>query len=328
MTHGKKANKPMSTALSNQSVTLPKQAPEVTHLLLADDDRIVRDILAGMLEQEGYEVTQVANGQEAYTWLTQNPTKAEIVLLDREMPGLDGLSVVRLMRQNAQLASMPVVMVTAADKPQQVEEGLASGVYYYLTKPVVPQVLSAVSAAAVQEARRRRALTRQLEQQRNGFALLTNAQFKFTTLAQAEQLAMVLAPAFPNPSRALTGLVGLLSNAVEHGRLGIGYKRKGELLESGLWLTEVERLQNLPENAGKVVEVRLERVANRCKVSIADPGTGFDWRSFLELSPDRASARHGRGIAQARAASFDSLSYNAAGNVVVAEAGSGPELEW
>lgn len=320
----------MSTvhALAAQNVTLPKQPTEVTRLLLADDDRVIREVLAGMLEQEGYEVVQMPNGQEAYTWLIQNPYGAQAALLDREMPGLDGLSVVRLMRQNAQLANLPVVMVTGADKPQQVKEGLASGVYYYLTKPVVPQVLSAVAGAAVQEARRRRSLMRQLDQQRNGFSLLTSAQFKFTTLAQAEQLAMVLAPAFPNPARALTGLAALLTNAVEHGRLGIGYQRKGELLQTGTWLEEVERLQNLPENASKIIDVRLERISNRCKVSIADPGAGFDWRGFLDLSPDRAAARHGRGIAQARAASFDSLSYNAAGNVVVAEAGSTPELEW
>lgn len=316
----------MTHMLPPQSVVLPEGTPNT--LLVVDDDRFTRETISAMLERHGYTVAQASNGQEAYTWLTQSPTQAEAVLLDREMPGLDGLSVVRLMRQHPKLSTLPVVMVTGADQPKQVQEGMAAGVYYYLTKPVVPDVLAAVTAAAVQESRRRRALERKLEQQQNGFSLLANAHFRFTTLAQAEQLAMVLAPAFPNPGKALLGLAELLTNAVEHGRLGIGYARKGELLKAGMWLSEVERLQNLPENAGKIIDVRLERAGNRCKVSITDPGQGFDWKNFLELSPDRAGSDHGRGIAQARAASFESLSYNAAGNVVVAEAGGTPDLEW
>lgn len=303
--------------------------PETTTptVLVADDDRIIRTVLAGLLEDNGYKVLEAVDGQDAYNQLSRNSGTIDAALLDRSMPGLDGLSLVQLMKGNPDLALMPVVMVTGATAPQEVREGLNAGVFYYLTKPVENAVVSAVVSSAVTEGRRRRALTRQL-QQHSGLSMLNQGIFIYRTVIQAEQLATQLASQFPQPARSLNGVTALLLNAVEHGLLGIGYQRKGELLATESLAAEISRREKLPENQSKAVKVTLEKQPERTRLTITDPGLGFDWRSYLEFSHERATARHGRGIAQARASGFDKLAYNPTGNIVQAEAGIRPEIIW
>lgn len=299
----------------------------VPHVLIADDDRVIRTVLASLLEDQGYRVLEAPDGSSAFTLLTQNASSLDAALIDRDMPGLDGLALIRLMQNKPELAHVPTIMVTGADAPQQVREGLRAGVFYYLTKPVDRAVVAAVVDSAVREGQRRRTLGRQL-QQRSGLNLLQQGLFTLHTCAEADMLASQLAPLFPQPDRALSGIAALILNAVEHGLLGIGYSLKGKLLADNTWSQEVTTRENMPEHADKVVRVQVVRQPDRTVLTVADPGPGFDWRNYIDLSQERAMARHGRGIAQARASGFDKLSYNASGNIVQVEAGVRPELEW
>jgi len=65
------------------------------------------------------------------------------------------------------------------------------------------------------------------------------------------------------------------------------------------------------------VEVWFERRSEEVTITIKDQGPGFDWRRYLEMSPDLAFQTHGRGIAMARALCFDGLDYLGVGNEVV-----------
>jgi anti-sigma regulatory factor (Ser/Thr protein kinase) len=114
------------------------------------------------------------------------------------------------------------------------------------------------------------------------------------------------------------GLTELLVNAVEHGNLGITYEEKTALNVSGGWQQEVDRRLAMPENAGKRVELRVERTAAELRFAIRDQGPGFPWKQFLNVDPRRAFDNHGRGIAIARAMSFDAIEYRGTGNEVVA----------
>lgn len=288
-------------------------------ILIADDDRIIRTQLCGMLEDNGYQVVQAADGKSAYRTLMCNTDAIEVALIDRTMPGLDGLSLVRIMKQNARLANMPIIIVTGLDKPEDVREGLTAGVFYYLTKPVEQLVVNAVVGSAVEESRRRRSLHQQL-QGHNNLSMLNQGLFTFTTSAQAESLALQLAPLFPQPERTFGGIHALLLNAVEHGLLGIGYATKGELLAQGTFAQEVERREALPENRNRPIRVVLERLPTTMRLTIADPGEGFDWHTYLHSPPEQANTTHGHGIAQARGCGFENLSYSGKGNVVQAQA--------
>ena len=108
-----------------------------------------------------------------------------------------------------------------------------------------------------------------------------------------------------------------MHNAVEHGNLQISYDEKTELQETEEWETEITRRLSLPDFAHKQATIRLHRSAEAIEFIITDQGLGFDWKRYLDMSPDLAFASHGRGIALARALSFDTLEYRGVGNEVV-----------
>jgi anti-sigma regulatory factor (Ser/Thr protein kinase) len=158
--------------------------------------------------------------------------------------------------------------------------------------------------------------------------LLESARFRIRTLEEALALARSMAHWFPEPARVAKGLAELLCNAVEHGSLEIGFELKGTLLKQGDWRREIKRRQAIEPYASRSVEAVFARRKGGWCVVITDEGPGFDWKSHLVVNPTRAGELHGRGIAHARAASFDHIAYNKAGNRVLAFARGGKALSW
>ena len=136
---------------------------------------------------------------------------------------------------------------------------------------------------------------------------LKEASFQFRTLEEAVNLAHYIANCFPKPEAAVFGLHELMINAVEHGNLGISYAEKTALLLDDGWKAEVERRLGFPENKNKFGSLALKVTEEAIVIHIKDDGQGFDWNEYLELSPDRATDAHGRGIAASRTMSFDSV---------------------
>ena len=108
----------------------------------------------------------------------------------------------------------------------------------------------------------------------------------------------------------------MLVNAVEHGNLGISYAEKSQLVQADKWAAEVERRLELPDNQEKFVEVLFSSDDREIAIRVKDHGSGFDWKPFLQIDPDRAFDPHGRGIAMARMLSFETLEYLGCGNEV------------
>lgn len=102
-------------------------------ILIVDDDPLIRRIVAQSLTEVGFQTQAVASGQTAVALVRQAPP--DLVLLDVMMPGLDGYHVCRLLRQEPQGASVPIIMLTAMDEIESVVKGLRSGADDYITKP-------------------------------------------------------------------------------------------------------------------------------------------------------------------------------------------------
>jgi two-component system, OmpR family, response regulator ChvI len=100
-------------------------------LLLVDDDALFRESLGQNLVDEGYEVENVDGGQAALDYLTKDAT-VDTVLLDWRMPGLDGLAVLRLMRERSH--TMPVLFLTALTDNIYEEAALALGAVDFISK--------------------------------------------------------------------------------------------------------------------------------------------------------------------------------------------------
>lgn len=287
-------------------------------ILIADDNALDRKLLKAYLSTAGYALDFAQNGVEAMSLLEREPVTYDVVLLDRSMPEMGGMEVLARIKETPRLRMLPVIMQTAMAAPAEVVEGIRAGAYYYLTKPYDAGTLTAVVATAARDHAEYRELQQKVRRGAECLTLIQNATLRIQTIEQARDTAAVVVNACPDPASAVIGLTELLVNAVEHGNLGIAYEEKSRLNAAGQWDAEVRRRLALPENAAKRVELRIERTADELRFTIRDEGAGFEWHNFFDFDPLRAFDNHGRGIAIARALSFDSIEYCGSGNEVVA----------
>ena len=293
-------------------------APEETRVLVVEDNPLDRKLLTVHLTTQGYEPRIVTDGVEAWEILEQDPESVDVVLLDRSMPRMGGLELLGKMKKHAKLRLVPVIMQTSSTAQEDILEGLRAGAYYYLTKPWDPEMLLTVVRTAAVDYAEIRELQNQLRIGLKSLRLLSEAVFSLQTLAQARDIAGIMANTCPDPPSAVIGLTELLLNAIEHGNLGITYEEKSLMTTKQEWYTEVERRLALPENRAKRVELRYERNDNEIRFIIRDAGGGFDWKRFFEIGPERVFDAHGRGIIMARALSFSTVEYRGHGNEVLA----------
>lgn len=290
------------------------------HALVVDDDSVVRAALGRLLKAEGYAPREFPDAEQAWAALTADPGGAEVILLDRNLPGMDGLEMVRRMKVEPGLRYLPVIMISGSAAEADVAQGIAAGVFYYLTKPFNPDMLRTTVAAAVDDFRRLKRMQADTDVRAAAMTKLRRAEFVLRTPEDAREVSVVLASACPERPSLGFGLLELMVNGVEHGNLEIGYDLKSELGMAGTLRREVMRRLELPEYRDRRVRVTFEREGDSAVFSVTDEGAGFDWENYLEMSPERAFDMHGRGIALARAMSFDTLTYHGCGNAVTARA--------
>ena len=289
-----------------------------TCVLVVDDEPIGREMMAENLTYEGYLVVEADSGEAAWDLIDAEPARFHVILLDRLMPDMDGIDVLRRMKARPETMHLPVIMQTGMTADSEVLEGLKAGAYYYLTKPFAADTLLAIVAAAARDYYSRQALAEEVKRQGNVLSCLAEARFIFRTPQEARDLATLLANTAPDPGRIVLGLSELMLNAIEHGNLDIGYDRKTALIENGSLEDEIERLLNSAEFSNRHAEVRVRRSDGELSFRIRDQGAGFNWQGYLEMSPERAFDTHGRGIAMARMLSFERVEYAAQGNEVEA----------
>ena len=294
----------------------------VSCVLVVDDEPISLENLVKNLAEEGYEVVAAADGAEAWARIEATPERFDAILLDRMMPDMDGIEILRRLKGHPQMAQVPVIMQTGMTADADVAEGLRAGAYYYLTKPFSADTLLAIVSAAVTDYREHRELQREVRQAGRTLACLQEGRFTFRLPEEARNIAALVANMAPDPGRVVLGLCELMLNAIEHGNLAIGYDDKTRLIDAGTLHEEIARRLAAPEQQGRYGELQVHRVDGRVAFTIRDQGAGFDWRNYLEMSPERAFDTHGRGIAMSRLLSFDSLEYRGRGNEVVAAVNS------
>ena len=126
-------------------------------ILVVDDDPEIRDFVKANLEQDGFEIEVAGSGPEALELAAERPPA--LVLLDVMMPGMDGLTTLRHLRNDVPTANVPVVMLTA--KPQAAErvKGLDLGADDYITKPFEIDELVARVRSVIRRAQHMRDLS-------------------------------------------------------------------------------------------------------------------------------------------------------------------------
>ncbi len=114
--------------------------PTDIKILVVDDMSTMRRIIRTILNQLGYtNIEEAENGKQALAKLKKE--KFDFVVTDWNMPEMDGLSLVKAIRADEELKHIPVLMVTAEAKKENVMEALKAGVNNYIVKPFTPEVL-------------------------------------------------------------------------------------------------------------------------------------------------------------------------------------------
>lgn len=111
-------------------------------ILIADDEEDVKLIVQLFLESKGYEIVTAFDGLDAIDKVKAE--KPDLILLDLMMPLIDGFEVCRRLRDNAETANIPIVMLSAASQTESKQRAIEAGAVDYIVKPFEPDHLQSV----------------------------------------------------------------------------------------------------------------------------------------------------------------------------------------
>jgi len=285
-------------------------------ILIVEDDHASRLFLESLLESNNYDFRSAENGIEGLNVFDEyNP---DIVLSDIKMPIMDGLELLEAIRDKNSDAI--VVIITAFGSENYAIQALHLGANNYLKKPVSSQELlrllkkykAIISGKYSPESLPGKLINRTF-----------SVEFKseYTKIPKIVDKIMIESAIDINDSEKVNielGLVELITNAIEHGNLGISYIEKQLALDDGK-LSELfdERVHN-KKFKNRNVKVDFFTDEGKYQWTITDDGEGFNWKSI----PDPTDQEHilelnGRGIFISNFL-FDKIEYFGKGNVVIA----------
>jgi EAL domain-containing protein (putative c-di-GMP-specific phosphodiesterase class I)/DNA-binding response OmpR family regulator len=262
-------------------------------ILIVDDDESIRGLFNATLKRAGFAVDEAENGQQALERLRDRRYCA--MLIDYQMPTMDGLEVIRRVRAQADLETLPIILVTAASEVAERINGLQAGASDYLTKPVeldelIARVRSQLRGQAVwmhrveEHLRERAAITRALAQIKPAATPEATASAICFELSLLHQLNSVAMYAFGERDIVLPiGRYGdpVLGETVGH-PLDVTSSRY--LLEHCLQGPWTERSENLRFIAGK------SNIKPSCTLAFAPMVTDAQLLGLLVLATEPTEA--------------------------------------
>jgi CheY-like chemotaxis protein len=126
-----------SDAMGVQPAAAAQEAP---HVLVIDDDELIRTLARALLEKAGMKVTEAEDGEHALSHLDRHE-EFSLVLLDLDMPRMGGMEVLKAIRSKLASAGLPVVVLTGSESEQDEVRVMEAGADDYVRKPIVPDRL-------------------------------------------------------------------------------------------------------------------------------------------------------------------------------------------
>lgn len=284
-------------------------------ILIIDDEPENLDVLLNYLKGEEFDVITAIDKDIAIEKMTAIPD-IDLIILARMLPYADGVELMKSLKKTERYDYVPIICQTSIEQNSQMFEGVYAGICYYLVKPYDKTLLIRMIKAALHEAIFVKKIIEEVKKHTGIPSLMSQSEFRFSTINEAKALAYFIANAFPDPDIVVYGLTELMLNAIEHGNLGITYDEKSMLVKSGQWYEEINRRLALPENKDKTATITFKSNSNSMVVLIKDQGNGFEWQQYLDLSLSRMTHSNGRGVATAKF-SFSTMEYSDKGNEVM-----------
>jgi two-component system alkaline phosphatase synthesis response regulator PhoP len=111
----------------------------MAHILIAEDEHDIRELITFTLQYAGHQVTSATNGEEAYESAVR--LLPDLILLDVRMPRMTGYEVCEKIKSNEETQLIPVVFLSAKGQEAEVKTGLMAGAVEYIVKPFAPEQL-------------------------------------------------------------------------------------------------------------------------------------------------------------------------------------------
>src|SRR5438309_67936 len=183
----------MPQAVMPDETAVPASLPiERSNILIVDDRLDKRVVFRTILERLDQNIVTASSGEEALRWLLDN--ESAVILLDVNMPGMDGLETAELIRSRRKSAHTPIIFITAFADEMHTARGYSLGAVDYILSPVVPNVLRSKVKALVQlhqlnaELRRRADERVALVREQAARASAEDSQRRASFLAEATQV--------------------------------------------------------------------------------------------------------------------------------------------
>jgi DNA-binding response OmpR family regulator len=232
------------------------------HILAVEDNPVNLKLLVRTLERQGYTVSSAINGQEALDILcSRHPRAFDTVLLDIEMPVMNGYQVLQAIKENPDLRDLPVVMISAVDEIESVVRCIQMGATDYLPKPFNADLLRARVSASLASKRLRDLELEYLEQVHRLTAAAAGLEAGSYELAVLDPVAErpdelgTLARVFQTMAREVRAREERLIAQVRELRIEIDEQRQAkqvaEITESEFYQhlsAEAEELRRIVEN--------------------------------------------------------------------------------
>jgi CheY-like chemotaxis protein len=114
----------------------------MAHILVAEDERDIRELINFTLVYAGHTVVMAANGEEAYQKVLEAETKPDLIMMDVRMPRMTGYEACRMIKQVDELRHIPVVFLSAKGQDEEIQAGREVGAIDYILKPFAPEELT------------------------------------------------------------------------------------------------------------------------------------------------------------------------------------------
>ena len=113
-------------------------------VLAVDDEPTILSLICKIVSNLTCVVETATDSAQAWDKLNNPDSSFDFVILDRMMPGIDGLKLLRMIKADSRFGTMPVIMQSGASSAEQIAEGIEAGAFYYLTKPYAPNALQCI----------------------------------------------------------------------------------------------------------------------------------------------------------------------------------------
>ena len=292
-------------------------------VLVADDQEALRTLLARLLEREGFDPVQAEDGEQAVQlYRAEAPL---VVVSDIMMPKMDGLTLLNEIRRIDRNAT--VILMTGQGNEDVLLKALRGGATNFFKKPFAVRELIEEIRKVVEfrlEAARSSLFSPLLVEETKTFVMPRADSPFFPIINQITlQLPCILPP--EDILNLKIGIEEVITNAVEHGNLGISFDEKSKAIQEGRLADLIALKGRESDAAGRGVRITSRLSPERFEITIRDDGRGFDWRNLPAVEPENLLAFNGRGLFLTKIY-FDEVTFNDAGNeVTLRKNKSGPQ---